>query len=67
MRCQRVIRARLGVLVALVLLAACGGLAGCAGSGERLPRVQGQGGADQFIVAAAPRRPRSQGSAVDAH
>jgi hypothetical protein len=33
----------MGVLIALVLaMAACGALAGCAGSGERLPECRGK-------------------------
>ena len=53
----------LGVLVAL---AACCWLAGCAGSGERLPECKGRAVPINSFVAAAPVVV-PQGSAADAH
>ena len=53
----------LGVLVAL---AACCWLAGCAGSGERLPECKGRAVPINSLVAAAPVA-AAQGSAADAH
>ena len=56
----------MGGLIALVLvIAACGGLAGCAGSGERLPECKGKSvPINRFIPAAASTAHVSE---VDAH
>ena len=44
----------MGGLIALVLaMAACGGLAGCAGSGERLPECRGRSVPINSLIPAA--------------